>query len=60
MAYVGEVPAPKFGQYWWAFDPASLTAVSGDCVYADVALNDPLKPGRWRRLNFKYAVIVPP
>lgn len=39
---------------WWAFDPASVLAVGGDTVYADVARATPGLPGRWRRTNITW------
>lgn len=34
---------------WWAFDPSSTKATDADTVLADIALNNAVNAGRWRR-----------
>lgn len=63
LAYVndptGSLVAPS--NAFFAFVPWSKTAIAaGNVYYADVAGGDPLKAGRWHRVNTAFAVAPTP
>lgn len=48
------------GSYeYWAFDPTSTAAVTGNCVLADIALNSANNAGRWQKVSLTVLADLP-